>query len=352
MDPKTFKTFKIGKHANVLAVSPNGRLVARCVPNNDSQYQNTNVYVYDCEEKKEIYNVQQFYMISALTFSHDNKLLAVGSTDGSVTIHDITTKEIISDYQHENAVESVCFSKDNTQIVSGSEDGTAIVWDIKNFEPIQVFGQNGEWIRDAKFVNENDVAIIHDCCVEIWNIPRGNLSAFVRYERKGDLDDLNDYFDIMPYAIAYNEATHQIAVKTNKKLRIYETKDLHEIIIIEADAQIQNFEFSRDGSLLVYATKNEIVVLDAKTFEILKNHRHPFKYNEYHTAVGFCSDDMQIYVKATKDSNIHFFYSVKRKQNIASFLLASKAKETNPVKRFVNDALFDNHLLASICKYL
>lgn len=343
------KTFKIGKHANVLAVSPDGCLIARCVPDYSNNYPKTNVYVFDCKEQKEIYNVKQSYMISALAFSYDSKLLAVGSTDGIVSIHDITKKELISDYRHKNAVDSVNFSKDSAQIVSGSEDGTAIVWNIQTHEQVQIFGRGGEWVHDAKFVNENDVAIVHDSCLEIWNIHRKTLCAALRYEHK---DDPDDYFTNMPSGIVYNEVTHQIAVKIDKTLQIYETKDLYHVSTVIADAHIQSFEFSRDGSLLVYATKNAIVVRDAKTLKMLENHYHPFEDAKYNSAVGFCADGMQIYVKATNDTEIHFFYSLKLEQNIISFLLASQAKEDNPVKRFVNLPSFDKNLLYCICEYL
>jgi WD40 repeat protein len=82
--------------------------------------------------------------VDALAFNSDDTLLASGSTDDSILLWDVTTRKIIGIpfLGHTAKVTSVVFSPDGKMLASGGEDGRIILWDLATHQPIVTFGDN------------------------------------------------------------------------------------------------------------------------------------------------------------------------------------------------------------------
>ena len=80
-------------------------------------------------------SIRQAANVLALSFSPNNKLLALG--EGDCNVHILNTgvfDERFSLRCHAHAVSSVAFSPDGKLLASGSGDGTAIIWDMQKIE--------------------------------------------------------------------------------------------------------------------------------------------------------------------------------------------------------------------------
>ncbi|HLN29646.1 MAG TPA: hypothetical protein VK395_18010 [Gemmataceae bacterium] len=74
--------------------------------------------------------------ISALAFSPNSRLLAVGSEDADVLIQDVLCNEEIGRLKgHYRRVGAVAFSPDGKKLASGGGDMTSLVWDASQFKP-------------------------------------------------------------------------------------------------------------------------------------------------------------------------------------------------------------------------
>jgi WD40 repeat protein len=85
--------------------------------------------------------------IISLACSPSGKLLASGSTKGTILIWDVnTSKQVLAiPKAHSWKITSVAFSKDERFLVTGSNDGTAKLWDLgsgKLLATVENFGYN------------------------------------------------------------------------------------------------------------------------------------------------------------------------------------------------------------------
>jgi WD40 repeat protein len=70
-------------------------------------------------------------VVHSMTFHpKDSRVLAWGSTDGTVKVWNRATNEIRALHGHTSWVESVAFSPDGKWIASGSLDGTVKIWKL------------------------------------------------------------------------------------------------------------------------------------------------------------------------------------------------------------------------------
>lgn len=72
-----------------------------------------------------------FSAITALAFSPNIRILAIGDVMGTIRLYDFEEERqefIVT--QHTRKITTLLFSKDNTTLISGSEDGTILLWDM------------------------------------------------------------------------------------------------------------------------------------------------------------------------------------------------------------------------------
>jgi dipeptidyl aminopeptidase/acylaminoacyl peptidase len=67
----------------------------------------------------------------SVAFSPDNKRLAVGAIDGSITVWELATGDAVAAFErHDGFVNGLAWSPDGSRIASASQDGTVLVWDV------------------------------------------------------------------------------------------------------------------------------------------------------------------------------------------------------------------------------
>lgn len=75
-----------------------------------------------------------------VSFSPDDKCLALGSSDKSIRVWDTNTGDLILGplHGHSKSVTFLVFSPDGKRIVAGSDDGTIQIWDTSSGQRVSV----------------------------------------------------------------------------------------------------------------------------------------------------------------------------------------------------------------------
>ncbi|MGZ9223046.1 MAG: nSTAND1 domain-containing NTPase, partial [Anaerolineales bacterium] len=114
-----------------IAYSPDGKLLAAC----DSDQ----LKLYDPIAGELLMELSGHKGdVISVSFSHDGKYLATGSTDTTVRIWDVSNGDLIRVLEgHSAEVGGVAFSPDGKLLLTSSEDGTLITWDVETGEQLQ-----------------------------------------------------------------------------------------------------------------------------------------------------------------------------------------------------------------------
>ncbi|CAD6886339.1 unnamed protein product [Tilletia controversa] len=114
--------------------------------------------------------------ISALVFSDDGKLLAVGEGNGKITVYDTADWSVKTSAWtfHTARVQTIQFSPDNTHAISGSLDTHVYVWSVvKPMKRIQVAKAHANgvtavcWLDDSSFASAGA-----DACIKVWDVKK------------------------------------------------------------------------------------------------------------------------------------------------------------------------------------
>ncbi|KAL9940040.1 hypothetical protein V8E36_000745 [Tilletia maclaganii] len=139
------------------------------------------VHIYDFVEGgspglKEVHTIAKAGAISALAFSNDGALLAVGEGNGKITLFNTADWSLKTSQWafHTARVQTIQFSPDNTHAISGSLDTHVFVWSVaKPMKRIQVpkAHANGvtavSWLDDASFASAGA-----DACIKVWDLTK------------------------------------------------------------------------------------------------------------------------------------------------------------------------------------
>ena len=89
------------------------------------------VLLYNLETRAEIGRLSGHGdAVNATVFSHDGKIIASGSTDGTVKLWDANTSELIETLLAEGAVYRVAFTPDDDLLATAGEDPEVKLWNL------------------------------------------------------------------------------------------------------------------------------------------------------------------------------------------------------------------------------
>ncbi len=93
---------------------------------------------------------------TALGFSPDGNIFAIGNIDSSIQLWNLATSELITTFTgHISNVNRLAFSPDGNTLASGSSDGTVRFWNIRTKVPRKTRITGHEWIKSASFMKSN-----------------------------------------------------------------------------------------------------------------------------------------------------------------------------------------------------
>lgn len=111
---------------------------------------------------------------TCLAFSHNGKLLASGSSDGTIKVWNVGTGATVLGplMGHTGGVECVAFSPDDRRIVSGSTDCTVRIWDVQTGKQLLQFEEHKTVVWSVAFSSEGSrvASSDDDNVILIWDV--------------------------------------------------------------------------------------------------------------------------------------------------------------------------------------
>ena len=99
------------------------------------QHSKNMIFVKDNHRLKIVANLKLDINPSIVKFSHNSKMLLIGSSDGDIWLYDVNLKKIIyTFFPRADEISSIAFSKDDSLVAIGSFDKKILIHDCTNWE--------------------------------------------------------------------------------------------------------------------------------------------------------------------------------------------------------------------------
>ncbi|KAF3153513.1 hypothetical protein TWF225_001947 [Orbilia oligospora] len=307
------KSFEISMvFDNAIAFSPDGKYLALALKNNTIQlWKTTGQHVETFEGHTNL--------VSAVAFSpNGGEQLASAATDFSVRLWDTTqtgtalegstglqTEQLSkSDIykQHQQYVSAIAFSHHNKILATASKDSTIILWEVATKQQLNTLKGHADVVNAISFSHDNKqlASVSDDTEVKLWDVTTGQLTAtFSEHNR-------------WVTAVAFSNDGKQLASASgDKTARLWYTTGEEQTSVFELDDCGCAVTFSSDDQKLLTGSKSGTIIL----WNLATKHRVCFKgHNEEILAATFSPDDMQL-ISSSYDHTVRL-WDVERGQQI------------------------------------
>ena len=256
-EEETKATFEEQGDIRTISLSPSGKFIA-------SGSRSGSIYLWNVQRGELVkkLKLRSRSDVRSVSFSPVNeKLIAFGSSDGTVKVWDVTNEEPVTIGNHKQSVNSVAFSPlDGNHIASGSWDGTICIWNVESRElALGPLIGHEDWVRAVAYSPDGTklVSGSSDKTVRIWNSETGQL-----------LSTLNGHSGWV-YSVAYSfDGSRIVSGSDDGTILVWNTES-GEIIgepITGHDSCVNSVCFSPDGKrILSGSSDNTACVWDAVT---------------------------------------------------------------------------------------
>ena len=194
-----------------MAISPTDSLMAVGI--------HDNVMIWDWSTQENISDLLQAGDIVAVAFSHDGKLLATASSEGTIKLWSIDGDNVTPKGNEMTIIGSprmLSFNPDGTLLAGGGPQGFAYLWDTSLNEELARIPHGSNAVTSVNFSNDGKrLFTVSRKVVRIWDI------SLIRFAPKSELipsacshlianlsqDDWSNYFEGEPYRTTCPELT-------------------------------------------------------------------------------------------------------------------------------------------------
>jgi WD40 repeat protein len=195
----------------------------------------------------------EFGIVRSVAISSDGKLVATGDNSGTLEVWDVKNRQLLYNFvDGHRGVQSLVFSPDYRKLVTGGRDGRIKVWDMETGSLIRtmqrggdiyqvIFSPDGHWIFTAS----------DDTTIRMIEIETGNI--------------VNTFFDTWTVNAMALSADGKLLASGNSIWDVPSGEKLHSLPF----GSVGGLDFLRDGKQLAISTKEQIIIVDAKSGEEL-----------------------------------------------------------------------------------
>ena len=187
--------------------------------------------------------------ITALAFSPDAKVLAIG-TYARVLIVDTATGKVSATWKgHGDTVRSLCFTPDGKRIIAGGGVSGAIgqvrVWDVPSSKETIVFGDHTDIVNQAAISPDANTVVTasSDKSLKVWELATGKL-----------LQTLRDHADQVLGVAYHASGKHIVSCGLDKSFKTWDTTSWKRLYSVPAhDDGIYDIDMTPSGNQ-IYTT--------------------------------------------------------------------------------------------------
>ncbi len=196
--------------------------------------------------------------VCALAFSPDGKTLASGHDFHGLMLWDaVSEKEIAALKTRTGWVQSVAFSPDGKTLAAGYEDKTVRLWDVHTRKNIATLNGHAGAVRVVAFSPDGKALASgsYDKTIKLWDV-EGNKA----------INEIGNLPDFGQYTLAFSpDGKTLVWAAMDNSINACDAKTLKMIAVLKGhDDEVRCLLFSRDGRMLISASKAQIRLWDVK----------------------------------------------------------------------------------------
>ncbi|KAF7164512.1 hypothetical protein CNMCM6106_001030 [Aspergillus hiratsukae] len=166
--------------------------------------------------------------VDCVVFSHDSKLVASASDDGTVKIWDATSGHCLQTLEgHRFSINSVVFSHDSKLVASASYDQTVKIWDATSGHCLQTLEGHRAFVNSVVFSHDSKLvaSASDDQTVKIWDATSGHCVQTFNAGRVATVksfDITNSHLELNSGTIHLSSVSRAIPAKPNPEALKYQ----------------------------------------------------------------------------------------------------------------------------------
>jgi WD40 repeat protein len=219
--------------------------------------------IWDEQSGKLIHNLPHNAWLNEAAFSHNNKLIATASVDSIVRIWDVSTGQIIHQLgATDGFIHTVAFDKNDEFLVVGAEK-YVLIWNLQSGELVNKFqgpSKPNYRLPMLSRINHSNGTIItlteNMNTVNINSITNGELIGAIKLDHKSASGDTR---------LCIQQNGQHLAVSKNNAVSVYNIGSKKRMYKLQATADVNSIEFSRDNQFMVISSNSEVQIFDVAT---------------------------------------------------------------------------------------